>query len=670
MFSHAAVGYILATIVCRLSIRGCGKISFVERKAKEGLLSRLDDPEAATRRDESVLAALATVDLARAHEGLVHAAGQDHSIAETKDKSAKSELDALLAATEALAVAETVALSCKNMAVEAEGVVSDLKSRLDAAKVAESDARIRLAQARSALDAARHQTDARKASVVVAQLADRIAKALEAQASRDAAAARIKASVATPEWLSSAERADGDVALAEAALRAQTTTLRLDYSGDARVELNGRSLPAAQGVQLDGETRLHLPGIGLMTIVAQPLPKTATDALSNARASRDACLAEVGVLAIHDARLQASDRAEAVRRAELAIAMLTTLVPEGMAALQAAKAEAELVASDVNDSTLPSLVDLQAAVVAAASVEEQITIERRSLEDDHSAAREAAARALAAADGAAHSLDRAAVNAGPADTRDTRRAGLLRALAHSGLALSDAKAKLADLIASAPDLATAEAELRRANDAANSVVRQRAQVAERLAELSTEIRILAGNSIEERRDEIQGQLESARVTEARFARKESALLRLQTALEAERSAAQETYFGPVQQELKPLLSILHRDAALTFDSDSLLPSGLTRGHAQETLDDLSGGTREQIAILTRLAFARLFARQGRHMPIVLDDALVYSDDDRIIKMFTALTRVAQDQQIIVFSCRQLAFQDLGGERPRVEITDV
>lgn len=58
---------------------------------------------------------------------------------------------------------------------------------------------------------------------------------------------------------------------------------------------------------------------------------------------------------------------------------------------------------------------------------------------------------------------------------------------------------------------------------------------------------------------------------------------------------------------------------------------------------------------------------GAHMRIILDDALVYSDDDRIIKMFTALRRVAQDQQIIVFSCRQLAFQDLGGARPKVEI---
>lgn len=58
------------------------------------------------------------------------------------------------------------------------------------------------------------------------------------------------------------------------------------------------------------------------------------------------------------------------------------------------------------------------------------------------------------------------------------------------------------------------------------------------------------------------------------------------------------------------------------------------------------------------------------MPIILDDALVNSDDDRIIKMFTALTRVAVDQKIIVFSCLQMAFQDLGGTRPTVQVSDV
>jgi uncharacterized protein YhaN len=46
--------------------------------------------------------------------------------------------------------------------------------------------------------------------------------------------------------------------------------------------------------------------------------------------------------------------------------------------------------------------------------------------------------------------------------------------------------------------------------------------------------------------------------------------------------------------------------------------------------------------------------------VILDDALVYTDDDRIEKLFDALHAQAQDQQIIVLSCRQRAFRDLGG----------
>jgi hypothetical protein len=43
----------------------------------------------------------------------------------------------------------------------------------------------------------------------------------------------------------------------------------------------------------------------------------------------------------------------------------------------------------------------------------------------------------------------------------------------------------------------------------------------------------------------------------------------------------------------------------------------------------------------------------------------YSDDDRIEKMFDALDRQGRDQQIIVFSCRQRAFANLGGNALRV-----
>jgi hypothetical protein len=39
-------------------------------------------------------------------------------------------------------------------------------------------------------------------------------------------------------------------------------------------------------------------------------------------------------------------------------------------------------------------------------------------------------------------------------------------------------------------------------------------------------------------------------------------------------------------------------------------------------------------------------------PIILDDALVDCDDDRIQRMFDALSRAGKNQQIIVLTCRQ------------------
>ena len=85
---------------------------------------------------------------------------------------------------------------------------------------------------------------------------------------------------------------------------------------------------------------------------------------------------------------------------------------------------------------------------------------------------------------------------------------------------------------------------------------------------------------------------------------------------------------------------------------------------------LSGsiGTQEQLAVLTRLAFADLLVDQGRPATIILDDALVYSDDDRIESMFDVLTRAAERMQILVFTCRRRLFSQLGGNLVNVQET--
>ncbi len=131
-------------------------------------------------------------------------------------------------------------------------------------------------------------------------------------------------------------------------------------------------------------------------------------------------------------------------------------------------------------------------------------------------------------------------------------------------------------------------------------------------------------------------------------------------LETARSHARDAYLRPILSELHPLLGLLFDDATIGFDEKTLLPETITRRGQVEDVERLSGGMREQLSVLTRLAFARLLAKDGRPAPVILDDALVYSDDDRIEKMFDALHRQARDQQIIVFSCRPRAFQRLGG----------
>jgi uncharacterized protein YhaN len=86
---------------------------------------------------------------------------------------------------------------------------------------------------------------------------------------------------------------------------------------------------------------------------------------------------------------------------------------------------------------------------------------------------------------------------------------------------------------------------------------------------------------------------------------------------------------------------------------------IQRAGQLEDFDVLSGGTKEQLAVLTRLAFAELLLGQGRPATVILDDALAFSDDERIESMFDVLMRAGDKVQIIVLTCRKKLFTRLG-----------
>ena len=88
-------------------------------------------------------------------------------------------------------------------------------------------------------------------------------------------------------------------------------------------------------------------------------------------------------------------------------------------------------------------------------------------------------------------------------------------------------------------------------------------------------------------------------------------------------------------------------------------------NGNELFGRLSHGTQEQIAVLVRLAMGAMIAEKGHDVPIILDDALVFSDDARIEQMFDAINRAGRNQQVIVLTCRARSFASLGGNQLRI-----
>ena len=126
----------------------------------------------------------------------------------------------------------------------------------------------------------------------------------------------------------------------------------------------------------------------------------------------------------------------------------------------------------------------------------------------------------------------------------------------------------------------------------------------------------------------------------------------------------EHYYEPVRKHLRPFLNDLFPGAEIEL-GDGFAINGIKRDRS-EPFTRLSDGTQEQVAVLVRLAMASMLAERGQTVPVILDDALVYCDDDRIKLMFDALSRAGKHQQVIVLTCRLRTFGPLGGHTLRVQ----
>lgn len=623
-------------------------------------LAELESAEARDARKRAVEAAGAAFDAARAQAERLKAAQAELGLArERRDAAAREhgQFDEALAEARQLAEDSREAHRRRDEAIDrrrsASETIGRAQTEIEAAEADEAAARQLLAL----LDTAEK---ARAVAERRAEWEERLERAEAVRGTIETCEAQLAGLRLPNGAIDELAELDVEIARIRAVQEAARPSVMVAYEDRAagRIMMAGAVLDDGVERGYDGHAQLVAPGIGTITLRSNA---TAHDdgRLSAAEVQRATLLASMGVVDLGAARAQ-QIRVQAIEtRANEAKAQLAVIAPDGLDPLR----EAVAALADVDPAPIELEADPDEARAACAAAEQrrrQATQTVRTAEP----ARTHADEAFVAAETALASLrtrdQQAVAILGPVAEREMRRQDLAARLAEREATLADAQREFDAQSADALDLDATEATLRRVRSVEQAAATEIQQLRESTAALNARITARSDEAVEESWRETTEALSAAQARVAAFEQEVAILVRLTRALDAARSNARDLYLKPVMRELRPLLGLLFDDVSISFDERTLLPQKIIRGGLEEEVDRLSGGMREQLSILTRLAFARLLARDGRPAPVILDDALVYSDDDRIERMFDALHRQARDQQIIVFSCRQRAFQKLGG----------
>lgn len=612
-------------------------------------------------------------------------AAEEELAAREKDAAAAAELAGKLDAAQEKASRAAVdverarddlerraALVARVEEVEAElaGAIEELepareRDRAEAEAVAVKEeahthARENEAAARTTLADAEHAQAAVQAQLRLDDLADTVTR-LDAA---DAEIARLR------ETAPERPVTDDDVRALETAANEVALQRRLRDAAAARVDVAGPegTVISVDGVERDfnGErgsialhhgTELAIGGVTL-TYHAAAGTDTANEALDDAEeelarlTAATGCGDVAGARALRDAHREhaaaltaALDRRRDILRGREADevrhehARLAELVEENSdsaeltldsaaAAVDAARAEVEEAAQAVHDVAL-ELVQLRtmpdhAKLVALEASVAGLTTTAEGARSDLAAARE--------------KIDDSALAA----ARDV-------AVAASDTAVAEA-AIVADEVAQA-DPKQAESLRDGARNRVENLTKRYNTARDRRLQLESRVTSAEGEG--EKLDTARSALEIARVTRDRLRRRADAAKLLRQTLTDHRDAARAKYAAPFAQALQRYASqVFGPGTEFTLD-DALRVQARTMSGTTVELAQLSGGAKEQMALIARFAIADMVASgdsSDTHVPVVVDDALGATDPQRLALMNALFSQVGENSQVFVLTC--------------------
>lgn len=484
-----------------------------------------------------------------------------------------------------------------------------------------------------------------------------------------------------PKTVEDLDDLDRQIASLDAQLSAAAAQLAVEVKpqGAGQVRISGARAKSSYSGPVVAPIKVAITNVAEITITPAANPRY--DKRHDLDEERSALLKAAGVATVAEAHALLSKRREheAARKAvlaqlkafkdtddpETAISKLKGNLAETDAAIGAALA-------DAGRDRLPSEEGLAREKLTLSQERNALDARRENLEQTREQQQDALEDAVKARSGAVSKLEivRNAIAKDlalcPDADRATREAALVQGVTGAEAAYRTAVGTLEAMRATAPDPSEIERRqarcdrLEQAHTNRNDEIRH---LEHDIGRLTGQIQNAGGDGVGEALSIAEEQRALAEREQDRVEEHVAALKLLRDTVAACLAEGRDHYYRPVRRHLRPYLNDLFPGSELEL-GEGFAITGIKRERS-ELFGRLSDGTQEQIAVLVRLAMGTMLAERGQVVPIILDDALVYCDDDRIQRMFDALSRAGKHQQIVVLTCRLRSFAPLGGHTLRV-----
>ena len=238
---------------------------------------------------------------------------------------------------------------------------------------------------------------------------------------------------------------------------------------------------------------------------------------------------------------------------------------------------------------------------------------------------------------------------------------LATALAHADEAIAEteqaARAVQTRLQEADPD--SIKAQLTNARDAVGRMAGELAENSQLQHELRGSLEARSEMGLHTQHDNAMNELRSLERDHESLEHRALAAELLYETFGKRRQEARQRYVAPFKERIEQF-------GRIVFDSTFEVELDEQLGIARRTLngitldvEQLSTGTREQLGILARLACAAIVSRDGNGAPVVIDDALGWSDPTRLQRMGAAIAAAGKHCQVIILTCTPGRYAHVG-----------